>query len=53
MSDKNIPRLFKGKVAEYASDLGVAVSDVNFDARNNRYVQLIEHSAILGHMKRT
>ena len=40
MSDINIPRLFKKKVDEHASDLCVAVSDVYFDAPNNRYVQL-------------
>ena len=52
MSDKNIPRLFKKKVDEHASDLGVALSDVYFDAPKNRYVQLFEHGVILGHMKK-
>ena len=52
MSDKNIPRLFKKKFDEHESDLGVAISDVYFDAPNNRYVQLFEHGVILGHMKK-
>ena len=52
MSEKSIPQLFKKKVDEHASDLGVAVSDVYFDAPNNRYVQMFEHGVILGYMKK-
>ena len=52
MSDKNIPRLFKKKAGEHASDLGVALSDVHFDALNNRYVQLFKHGVIIGHMNK-
>lgn len=51
MSDKNISRLFKEKADKHASDLGKAISDVDFKSQQDCHVQRFENGVILGYMK--